>query len=105
LTFYLKRNTLRSPQVSKRLQQELMSLMMSNDRGISAFPDGDKLFSWIATVTGPSETVYEGKSSSFLLSTTFVDNVMQFLFEYSKHLNTGHLKTGLLWSLVFRWGT
>jgi ubiquitin-conjugating enzyme E2 C len=43
-----------------------MSLMMSNDRGISAFPDGDKLFSWIATVTGPSETVYEGKSLQLL---------------------------------------
>ena len=37
--------------------------MMSNDRGISAFPDGDKLFSWIATVTGPGETVYEGVPS------------------------------------------
>merc|ERR1712037_240057 len=42
-----------SAQVSKRLQQELMSLMMSNDKGISAFPDGDKLFEWIATVNGP----------------------------------------------------
>lgn len=40
-----------------------MSLMMSNDRGISAFPDGDKLFSWIATVTGPKDTVYEGEST------------------------------------------
>jgi ubiquitin-conjugating enzyme E2 C len=47
--------------VSKRLQQELMTLMMSNDRGISAFPDGDKLFNWVATISGPKETVYEGK--------------------------------------------
>ena len=47
-------------QVSKRLQQELMSLMMSNDKGISAFPDGDKLFEWIATVHGPTDSVYEG---------------------------------------------
>jgi len=34
--------------------------MMSGERGISAFPDGDKLFSWVATVEGPSGTVYEG---------------------------------------------
>jgi ubiquitin-conjugating enzyme E2 C len=46
--------------VSKRLQQELMQLMMSNDRGISAFPDGDKLFSWVATIAGPQDSVYEG---------------------------------------------
>merc|ERR1712166_665507 len=49
-----------SAQVSKRLQQELMSLMMSNDKGISAFPDGDKLFEWIATVNGPADSVYDG---------------------------------------------
>ena len=47
-------------QVSKRLQQELMSLMMCSDKGISAFPDGDKLFEWIATVHGPADSVYEG---------------------------------------------
>ena len=48
-------------QVSKRLQQELMSLMMSGDKGISAFPDGDTLLTWVATVTGPDDSVYEGK--------------------------------------------
>ena len=47
-------------QVSKRLQQELMSLMMSGDKGISAFPEGDKLLTWVATVTGPDDSVYEG---------------------------------------------
>jgi len=30
---------------------------MSGDKGISAFPDGDNLFRWIGTITGPSGTV------------------------------------------------
>jgi len=34
--------------------------MMSCDKGISAFPKGDNLLSWIATVTGPDDSVYEG---------------------------------------------
>jgi len=49
-------------QVSKRLQQELMSLMMCTDKGVSAFPDGDNLLSWIGTVEGPVDCVYEGLS-------------------------------------------
>ncbi|XP_028667831.2 ubiquitin-conjugating enzyme E2 C [Erpetoichthys calabaricus] len=46
--------------VSKRLQQELMTLMMSGDKGISAFPESDNLFKWIGTIIGPAGTVYEG---------------------------------------------
>ena len=29
-------------------------------QGISAFPDGDNLLSWIGTVEGPIDSVYEG---------------------------------------------
>nr|CAG4638066.1 EOG090X0DZY [Chydorus sphaericus] len=54
---------------SKRLQQELLSLMMSGDKGISAFPDGDDVFSWIGTIYGPEGTVFEGLS--YKLSLTF----------------------------------
>ena len=43
--------------VSKRLQQELLSLMMSAEKGVSAFPDGDNLFKWIGTISGPNGTV------------------------------------------------
>ncbi|KAJ8302789.1 hypothetical protein KUTeg_019185, partial [Tegillarca granosa] len=32
----------------------------SKDPGISAFPDGDNLFKWKATVDGASGTVYDG---------------------------------------------
>lgn len=44
--------------VTKRLQQELLSLMMSGEKGVSAFPDGDNLFKWIGTIQGPVGTVY-----------------------------------------------
>jgi hypothetical protein len=49
-----------SQAVVKRLQQELMSLMTSADPGVSAFPEGDSLFSWIGTIHGPADTVYQG---------------------------------------------
>ncbi|KAK5648240.1 hypothetical protein RI129_003132 [Pyrocoelia pectoralis] len=52
-------NTNDSHAVTKRLQKELMSLMMSQERGVSAFPEGDNLFRWIGTIVGPKETVYE----------------------------------------------
>ena len=42
-----------------RLQSELMSLMMSADPAISAFPDGDNIFQWTGTITGGSGTVCE----------------------------------------------
>lgn len=43
-----------------RLQKELMLLMMSADKGISAFPDGENIFRWIGTISGPEETFYSG---------------------------------------------
>jgi len=46
--------------VTKRLQTELMQLMMSAAPGVSAFPDSDNLLSWTGTITGPSATYYEG---------------------------------------------
>jgi hypothetical protein len=35
--------------VTKRLQQELMSIMCG-DNSVSAFPSGDSLLNWIATI-------------------------------------------------------
>uniref|UniRef100_A0AAV2MHQ8 Ubiquitin-conjugating enzyme E2 C n=1 Tax=Knipowitschia caucasica TaxID=637954 RepID=A0AAV2MHQ8_KNICA len=46
--------------VTKRLQQELMTLMMSGDKGISAFPESENLFKWVGTIDGAPGTVYEG---------------------------------------------
>ncbi|XP_077458040.1 ubiquitin-conjugating enzyme E2 C-like [Stigmatopora argus] len=46
--------------VTKRLQQELMALMMAGDKGISAFPESDNLFKWIGTIDGAQGTAYEG---------------------------------------------
>jgi hypothetical protein len=36
--------------VTKRLQQELMSIMCAGDSSVSAFPSGDSLLNWIATI-------------------------------------------------------
>lgn len=36
-----------------------MMLMMSQDKSMSAFPDGENLFQWIGTIMGPKDTVYE----------------------------------------------
>ncbi|KAI9598980.1 cyclin-specific ubiquitin carrier protein E2-C [Syncephalis fuscata] len=46
--------------VTKRLQNELMQLMMANVEGITAFPIGDNLLSWAGTITGPAGTIYQG---------------------------------------------
>ncbi len=59
--------------LTKRLQSELMSLMASADPGVSAFPDGDSLFSWLGTIQGAGSTVYEGLS--FKLSLKFPSGV------------------------------
>lgn len=53
--------TVNSQSVLKRLQSELMALMMSGDSGISAFPEEDNIFCWKGTITGSKDTVFEGK--------------------------------------------
>lgn len=59
--------------VTKRLQAELMQLMLSPSPGISAFPDGDgNLLSWTATIIGPTETPYE--NLNLKLSFSFPNN-------------------------------
>ncbi|CAG5130589.1 unnamed protein product [Candidula unifasciata] len=55
--------------VTKRLQKELRTLMMSGSHGISAFPEGDNMFRWIGTIEGASGTVYE--NLAYKLSLTF----------------------------------
>lgn len=71
--------------VTKRLRQDLMKLMVrlssllhftlvtslmqtTCNPGVSAFPDGDNLFHWVATITGADGTVYEGLSYKLSLS-------------------------------------
>ncbi|KAF3913936.1 hypothetical protein ABW21_db0206348 [Orbilia brochopaga] len=56
--------------VTKRLQKELMQLMMSPSPGVSAFPDDpSNLLKWTGTIAGPDGTYFEGKS--FKLSFAF----------------------------------
>ncbi|KAL6065645.1 Ubiquitin-conjugating enzyme E2 C [Balamuthia mandrillaris] len=54
--------------VTKRLQSELMSLMMKPTAGISAFPDQGNFMNWIGTITGAEGTVYEGLTYKLSLS-------------------------------------
>ncbi|EED17406.1 ubiquitin conjugating enzyme (UbcK), putative [Talaromyces stipitatus ATCC 10500] len=59
--------------VTKRLQSELMQLMLSPSPGISAFPNADgNLLSWTATIDGPTDTPYE--NLTFKLSFSFPNN-------------------------------
>lgn len=37
------------------------------DPGVSAFPEGDNIFSWVGTIKGSSGTVYEGLSYKLCL--------------------------------------
>ena len=41
---------------------------MSGDDSVSAFPDGDSLFYWKASITGGLGTVYEGQKYKLSLS-------------------------------------
>ena len=41
---------------------------MSGDSSLSAFPVGDNLFNWVATITGAKGTVYEGLMYKLTLS-------------------------------------
>ncbi|GFS30990.1 ubiquitin-conjugating enzyme19 [Actinidia rufa] len=54
--------------VHKRLQSELMALMMSGDSGISAFPEEENIFCWRGTITGSKDTVFEGTEYKLSLS-------------------------------------
>ncbi|KAL6199680.1 hypothetical protein ACLB2K_029463 [Fragaria x ananassa] len=57
-----------SQSVLKRLQSELMALMMGGDSGISAFPEEDNIFCWKGTINGSKDTVFEGTQYRLLLS-------------------------------------
>ncbi|KAI8854497.1 ubiquitin-conjugating enzyme/RWD-like protein [Chytridium lagenaria] len=43
--------------VMKRLQSELMQLMMNGVPGVSAFPDPENILNWYGTIVGPVGTV------------------------------------------------
>ncbi|CAA3027664.1 probable ubiquitin-conjugating enzyme E2 C [Olea europaea subsp. europaea] len=56
-------NSVDKNSVTQRLQKELMALMMTGgDLGVSAFPEGESIFTWIGTIEGGKGTIYEGLS-------------------------------------------
>lgn len=44
--------------VTKRLQKELMDLVMNSDKSITAFPDGDNLFRYYSVINNNDITFY-----------------------------------------------
>ncbi|OIV92636.1 hypothetical protein TanjilG_17987 [Lupinus angustifolius] len=60
--------TVDSQSVLRRLQSELMALMMSGDPGVSAFPEEDNIFCWKGTISGSKDTVFEGTVYKLSLS-------------------------------------
>jgi ubiquitin-conjugating enzyme E2 C len=53
---------------TKRLTQELMGLMSSGNKDVTAFPDNDNLFLWVGQINGTAGTVYEGLAYKIQLS-------------------------------------
>jgi ubiquitin-conjugating enzyme E2 C len=60
-----------SGNVAKRLQKELMQLMMSGSKDVTAFPCADNIMLWTATISGPDSSVYQGMTLK--LSIAFSD--------------------------------
>ncbi|KAF5803491.1 putative ubiquitin-conjugating enzyme E2, ubiquitin-conjugating enzyme/RWD [Helianthus annuus] len=61
-------NTIDAQSVLKRLQSELMDLMMSGETAVSAFPEEDNIFFWKGTISGSKDTVFEGTEYKLSLS-------------------------------------
>ncbi|KAK6919651.1 Ubiquitin-conjugating enzyme E2 [Dillenia turbinata] len=57
-----------SQSVLKGLQSELMTLMMSGDGGISAFPEEDNIYYWKGTISGSKDIVFKGTEYKLSLS-------------------------------------
>jgi ubiquitin-conjugating enzyme E2 C len=84
---------------------------MGGIKGISAFPDSDNMFSWIATIHGPEGTPYEGLK--YKLSMKFSTNYpytaptvvfMTTCFHPNVDLQGGHICLDILkdkWSAVY----
>lgn len=53
--------------VAKRLQADLMQLMMDPVTGITALPDDEDLQSWHATITGSDDGMYAGMEFSLAM--------------------------------------
>jgi len=98
--------------VTKRLSNELMTLMMSASPGISAFPRSDaNLFDWVGTIEGPAGTIYGGLkwkiSIHFPSNYPYAPPVIKFdtpCFHPNVDINSGAICLDILqdkWSAVY----
>jgi ubiquitin-conjugating enzyme E2 C len=84
---------------------------MSGIKGVSAFPEADNMFSWIATIHGPEDTPYDGLkyklSMKFPTDYPYAAPTVTFLttcFHPNVDLSGGHICLDILkdkWSAVY----
>jgi ubiquitin-conjugating enzyme E2 C len=46
---------------------QFINLQMSGTKDVTAFPNGDNLFEWVATISGTAGTVFEGLTFKLLI--------------------------------------
>lgn len=82
-----------------RLQKELMVLMMSTEKGVSAFPDGENLFKWIGTITGPRDTVISFISYQIINNVVYIYTHI-YIYKYIYICIFSFILLGIFWSYL-----
>lgn len=62
-----------------------MTLMTNSEEGVSAFPEGENLFKWIGTITGPRDTVSEQLQNSVFKFKQKITNYLSLFKSVNNH--------------------
>lgn len=74
--------------------------MMSTEQGVSAFPEGENLFKWIGTITGPRDTV--GLLCQIILDhfKSYTDSVSNMMEMFNENSHVSQVYAGLTYKLT-----